>query len=187
VGLSVFTLLTWSKRVWPILLSALLAASISVNSLPLQIGLGDLRDAPLSNRLSAEGDEARVAGKVWASNSITFDSLLVATGVPSLSGFQRSGPNRDQWHRLDPSEESIDSWNRSAGYARFDWVSNAPLTISDNDFDVVTVRTDPCKLAALIPELSHIVSTKRLTSPCLKPAGNYTWGKYSLLEYSIEE
>lgn len=185
VGVSAFMLLRWSRSYWSMLIAAALAATISVNSLPIQIGLGDLRGSALSRHLVEQGALARTEGKVWASDSITFDSLMVATGVPSLSGFQRSGPNRDQWHRLDPDEESINSWNRSAGYARFNWVNGASISISDNDFDVVTVRTDPCKLAQLIPELTHIVSAKRLSSACLTPSGTYGWGKYRMTEYTI--
>lgn len=185
VGVSTFCLLSWPKRIWPMALTAVLASAITISSMPIQIGLGDLRGSALSERLLSLGQEARAKGEVWASDSLTFDSLMVATGVPSLSGFQRSGPNKDQWRRLDPTEASINAWNRSAGYARFNWIDGATLKIADNGFDVVWVTTDPCELAEAMPELTHIVSTRRLRATCLTPSARYTWGRAQLTEYTV--
>jgi hypothetical protein len=185
VGVVVYACLRWPTRVWPLALAAALASTITVGGFPVQIGLGDFRNSDVARVLLREGESARDKGGVWATDQMAFDALLVATGVPSLSGLQRAGPNEAQWHKLDPSGEEKTSWNRGAGYVKFEWSEGSPVTISDDGFDLILVKVDPCELAKRFPNLSHIVSSSRLNSACLRPVTRLTWSREDLIVYEV--
>lgn len=185
VGVAVYVLLRWPRRIWPLVLATTLAAATTIGTFPVQVGLGDFRNSSASQMLLAEGRTARADGSVWVSDQMAFDALFVATGVPSLSGMQRSGPDRTQWAKLDPSGKWEESWNRGAGYVRFTLRNNATLAVRDNGFDVVQVTVDPCELARIFPNLSHVVSRVRLTGECMRPVQRVTWARERLIVYEV--
>lgn len=175
VALVVIVVTRYPGRNWPVVLTALLAVLPIYRANPLVLGLGDLRDSVATRTMAARGDVARNEGTLWASDYGTFDVLMLANGVPSLSGLQRSGPNRAQWNLLDPTGASEQAWNRAGGYVPFLFFVDQPTGIRTNGFDVTYVYIDPCELARRVPELGHLATRQSLTSSCVRPAGSVTW------------
>ncbi|WP_129339760.1 DUF7657 domain-containing protein [Cellulomonas endophytica] len=172
-------------RTWPVVLAAALALVPVARANPVLVGLGDLRASSSARYLAQAGDAARAAGQVWASDSVAIDVVMLANGVPSLSGLQRSGPDRQQWERLDPSGTFRSSWNRGGGYLPFAFREGGPLEITDNGFDSTVVTVDPCALAATFPELSHVVSGQAFTGPCLTAERTLLWGGVEHTVYRV--
>lgn len=184
-GVAIYILLKWPQRVWSLLVATALAATTTVGTFPVQIGLGDFRNSGVAKLLLSEGSQARDSGSVWVSDQLSFDAVMVATGVPSLSGLHRAGPDRAQWAKLDPTGKWEDSWNRGAGYVRFTLADNTKLEIGDNGFDVVEVTVDPCRLSAVFPNLTHVVSRVRFENRCLRPTERLSWARESLILYEV--
>ncbi len=179
---------TWRPRsVWAIGLAAGLAASVVIAAQPLLFGLSDLRNSETAEYLAAAGREAREHDTMWASDSGSFDAVMLANGVPSLSGYQRSGPDISEWKKLDPTGEFETAWNRGGGYLPFTFTPGQPTSITTNNFDVTYVEVDPCTLHDAFPALSRIASASDLTAPCLVPEGNLEWSGQQFHTYSFVE
>jgi hypothetical protein len=185
VALAVLLLVRYPGRWFPIAVAVGLAAGVVAVASPLQRGLADLRDSEAATYLSRAGEEARSTGTLWASDLVPFDVLMVANGVPSLSGLQRSGPDVDQWRRLDPGGDAETSWNRGGGYVVFRWDEGSPTRITDNGFDSVEVTVDPCTLARAFPELTAVASVEPLGGSCLEPTAALTWSGRTVTVYSV--
>jgi hypothetical protein len=173
---------TW----WPGYAASLVLACLLVwNVNPVQIGLADLRGTPTADRLLDEGARARDSGAVWASDDTHVDALLLATGVPSLSGRQLSGPDAEAWSALDPGESHRDVWNRGGSFVRFDWTDDETLTFANPTADVILVTGSPCALAEREPDLSTVVSSVPLDGGCLAEAPSFEWGGTTRHVYTI--
>jgi hypothetical protein len=122
------------------------------------VGLGDLRASDTAKAIAAQAPAARAEGKLWAADTGALNSLLMANGMPSLSGLQRSGPDVAAWQKLDPESTFASKWNRGGGYIFFSWAPGQPTSFWTNDFDAVGVSVDPCKLKSAWPNLDKIVS-----------------------------
>lgn len=186
VGAAVF-LLVWMPRRWygPAL-AALLAVVEIAHASPYQFGLGDLRGTPAADYFHQQGQLARADGQLWASNDLAIDILMLANGVPSLSGMQRSGPDREAWLTLDEQARFEQAWNRGGGYSNFYWTEGLPTEITSNGYDVISTAIDPCRLAELEPRLGHIVSNRPLTaSPCLQRVDEVTWVGRQFVIYEV--
>lgn len=175
VGLVVLAVSMYGNRTWALLFALVLAAIPASRVNPAEFGLGDLRASETAEYLFEQGATARENGNRWASNVPTMDVVMLANGVPLLSGLQRSGPNVKEWERLDPDHRFEDAWNRGGGYIPFEWTPGEPVSITTNGFDVTFVRIDPCDLAALMPEVSHIVSSRLLSASCLQIQKTAQW------------
>lgn len=187
VALAVALLIRYPRRWFPVVITAGLAAGVVAVASPLQVGLGDLRNSEAARYVADRGAEARRSGTLWASDWGPFDALLMANGVPSLSGLQRAGPDREQWMRLDPDGAAEDSWNRGGGYLDFDWQEGGETRIRDDGFDVVRVSTDPCTLAEAFPELRTVASVFPLPSECLREATVLEWSGLNMHVYDVIE
>ena len=102
------------------------------------------------------------------------NALLIANGVPTLSGLLRSGPVEDEWLKLDPSGRFKENWSRGGGYIFFKWSLLRHPFFTNPNYDVVEVYVNPCTLAEIYPELTTIVSDNRMSGAgleCLVPAG----------------
>lgn len=133
------------------------------------------------------GEQARQDDEVWASNSGAFDTAMLSNGVPTLSGLQRSGPNKDMWSKLDPEGASEEAWNRGGGYISFNWRSDGPTEITTNGFDVTYVSIDPCVLSEKLPEVAVVASTTELNLPCLELASELQWAGGPVLVYAVRD
>lgn len=185
VGLAVLALTRYPNRNWTIVLALVLAAVPVFRANPVVFGLGDLRESETARELSLLGAKARSEGTYWASNSGAFDTVALANGVPLLSGLQRSGPDTGMWERLDPGRGAEEAWNRGGGYLAFGWTPGEPAVVSTNGLDVTFVHSDPCLLAAEIPELGNIASTVELAGPCLEPEGTLQWAGKTMHVYNV--
>ena len=152
---------------------------------PVLVGLGDLRGTPVADRMLRAGDVARADGDLWVSDSAVVDSLLMATGVPSLSGRQLAGPDKDAWRRLAPDVTAEDLWNRSA-FVWFTWTDDPTLTVDNPSPDVVHVSGSPCTVAERMPELTTVVSSQPLSVGCLTEGKGFDWGGASHYTYTVD-
>lgn len=185
VAVSVFCVTRFSHRIWPMVLITVLAAVPVLNANPLLFGLGDLRGSATADYLQAEGQTARSADGVWASDSPAFDTVMIANGVPSLSGLQRSGPDKEQWAKLDPDQSHAQEWNRGGGFVYFQWLTGQPLIFGNNGSDSVMVGVDPCELKQRVPNLRGIASTHPLDASCLVPERTVRWSNQDIFIYKL--
>lgn len=183
VSLGVFAVTRFPKKIWPLVFVSILAAIPVINTNPLLFGLGDLRVSESATYMRNEGIQARESGTVWASNLPEFDTLMVANGVPSLSGLQRSGPDRNQWEKLDPSLANEAEWNRGGGFVYFEWLPGQPIWFDNNGSDSPIVRVDPCNLKKLTPNLTGIASSIPLTESCLILDRTLEWSDKTMYIY----
>ena len=179
-------IVTWRPRsLSTIVLASGLAASVAIASQPLLFGLSDLRDSETAKYLTAAGREARADDTLWVSDSGAFDSVMLANGVPSLSGYQRSGPDFAEWKKLDPTGEFETAWNRGGGYIPFFFSPGEPTAITTDGFDQTYVTVDPCTLHEAFPTLARIASTSTLKASCLTPTGELEWSGQRFHTYSF--
>jgi hypothetical protein len=151
---------------------------------PFLVGLGDLRGSASADALIGEADEVRASGEVWASDAYAVDSLLTASGVPSLSGRQMAGPDREAWGDLAPGvDESV--WNRGGAFVWFQWRQEPGVEISNPSADVILLQASPCTVAERLPALRTIVASRELDAPCLKKIRSFDWGDGSRIVYAV--
>lgn len=155
------------------------AASVLIDCLvnPILFGLGDLS---ASAQLSKHADSATRSEPVapwWHLIRLSPRALLVANGVPSLTGYQVTGPNRAAWHkRSTPSDRCEDRWNRGASYLRITFDRRAGLRpiVTNPTHDIINISTDPCDLGCTFA-VEVVVSVHTLTQPCLEQISTFEW------------
>lgn len=185
VTVTVFCVTNFPGKIWPLVLISVLAALPVIGANPLIFGLGDLRASETASYLRAEGKSAALTDSVWASDLPAFDTVMLANGVPSLSGLQRSGPNKEEWMKIDPDATHINEWNRGGGFIYFQWATGLPMMFGNNGSDSATVRADPCKLKERVPNLQEIASTHPLSADCLQPQRTLTWSGQQMFLYKV--
>ncbi|CAB4960008.1 unannotated protein [freshwater metagenome] len=182
----VLVLVRWPRRPAGYVLGSVLALSLVWNVNPVLFGLGDLRGTEAADAMLADGEDARADGTVWASDHYSVDALMIATGVPALSGRQMSGPDRAVWERLDPGGVHEDVWNRGGAYIWFSWSGRKELVMDNPSPDVIHVTGSPCEVAERLPRLGTIVARQELDLDCLRPDGTFTWGGATRWVYAID-
>ena len=93
VGLLV-ALVTWMPRHWlptTLVVGVLLVAGVDAN--PIVSGLGDMRGSVAAEKAQAMAADAERTGKLYAADTLAGSALLVANGVPALTGYQVTGPD----------------------------------------------------------------------------------------------
>lgn len=185
VTVGVFSVTNFPGKIWPLVLISVLAALPVIGANPLLFGLGDLRASETASYLRAEGKTSTATNGVWASDLPAFDTVMLANGVPSLSGLQRSGPNKEEWMKLDPRAAHVNEWNRGGGFIYFQWATGLPMVFGNNGSDSAIVRADPCELKERIPNLHGIASTHPLSAECLEPQRTLTWSGQQMFVYKI--
>lgn len=179
-------LIAWRPRaLWAIAATSALAASVVIFTQPVLFGLSDLHNSDTAKQLRTAGISARADGTMWASNATSFDSVMLANGLPSLSGFQRSGPDVNQWKKLDPDGKFMNAWNRAGGYIPFVFTPGKKTNITTNGFDVTFVAVDPCTLKNAFPSLARIASANPIHESCLVSAGSMKWADRTMHIYSF--
>jgi hypothetical protein len=175
VGVMVAVITKYPQRSWPLMLCAVFAALPVARANPLLAGMGDLRASETAKAVASQVPSARAEGKLWAADNAAVSTLLLANGMPSLSGLQRSGPDMAEWRKLDPESAFSDKWNRGGGYIFFSWTPGQPTTFETNDFDAVGVGIDPCILKGSWPNLDRIVSSRPMEAGCLTLDSELEW------------
>lgn len=180
-----FVLVRWPHRVWPFVVAGVAACALTVTAVPVLVGLGDLRASPTAQQFMRWGLQARETGAVWASDSLDVDSLMTATGTPSLSGRQQIGPSDASWLRLDPGSAHRDMWNRGGLHIEFDWTDDEHLTFTQPAPDTIVMTGSPCSVAERVPELGQIASSHPLRGDCILESDQFVWGGKSFTVYGI--
>lgn len=162
------------------------AALLVWNVNPILFGLADLRGSTAADTLLEDAPAIRDDGGMWASDAYAVDSLLASSGVPSLSGRQLAGPERDAWNALAPDvDESV--WNRGGAFVWFQWQDKPGIAMENPGPDVILVRASPCTLAERVPALRTIVSARDLDMQCLEEVRRFDWGGASRIVYDIKD
>lgn len=185
LGVVVLLVTRWPRRPIGYAVGVLGAAALVATVNPVLVGTAELRAGAPAQAMLEAGAQARAAGEVWATDDPFVDALLTATGVPSLSGRQLSGPDVDGWRALDPGEEHRDVWNRGGSFVRFAWTDDETLTFANPTADVILVTGSPCALAEREPGLSTVVSSTPLDGGCLAEAPSFEWGGITRHVYTI--
>jgi hypothetical protein len=185
VATAVFFVTRFPKSVYPVGLAALLAFIPVLGSNPLIFGLGDLRESTTAKYFYDEGKTSRENGTLWATDRAAVDTLMLANGVPSLTGVQRSGPNAEKWSVLDPEQRYANDWNRGGGFIQFVWTPGMPKSFANNGGDRTIVHIDPCDLKRAVPALTKITATQEISSPCLTFERELMWSGQSTRVYSV--
>jgi hypothetical protein len=176
VGALVAAVTRWPDRWVPVALIglALTLSGFAVN--PIIFGLGDLRDSAAAHTAQRLGATLRADHTLVASDSQPIMALLVANGVPSLTGYQVTGPVRAAWHKFDPTDHYEHEWNRGASYLQmtFDGATGVPARITNPGNDIIRISVDPCALTTSFP-VSRIISPNTLSQPCLSEIGTMRW------------
>lgn len=168
--------IVYRPRLWFGYVGAFLAAALLVwNVNPVLFGLADLRGSAIAGQFLEQGKDVRESGNVWASDDPNVDALMIATGVPALSGRQLSGPDHSGWEQLDPSRTQEDVWNRGGSYIHFVWNDDDGLRLSNPVPDMIQLEGNPCQLKQEFPSVSAIISSHELSATCLVPSGTFTW------------
>jgi hypothetical protein len=185
VATAVFFVTSFPKSVYPVGIAALLAFIPVLGSNPLIFGLGDLRESTTAKYFYDEGKTSRENGTLWATDRAAVDTLMLANGVPSLTGVQRSGPNAEKWSVLDPEQRFANDWNRGGGFIQFVWTPGMPKSFANNGGDRTIVHIDPCDLKRAVPALTKITATQEISSPCLTFERELMWSGQSTRVYSV--
>lgn len=152
---------------------------------PILFGLGDLRGSDVATTMLREGEEARSNGTAWASDNAFVDTLLVSTGVPSLSGRQIAGPDQKAWAALDPGRDHEEIWNRGGSYIWFSWNDDDELEFTNPSPDAIYISGSPCTVADRLPQLVRVVSSHELDDDCLTEVETFTWGQGPRWVYEV--
>ena len=185
VFLVVALITRYPRRSWTLMLCALIAALPVARANPVLAGLGDLRASETAKTLALRAPAVRAQGKLWAADNPGVNTLLLASGIPSLSGLQRSGPDAAAWRKMDPQSAFSDKWNRGGGYVYISWTPGQPTTIGSNDFDAVLVGIDPCTLKTAWPNLDRIVASIPLNAACLGLDSEMQWQGRPAYVYAV--
>ncbi len=179
-------LVTWRPRhVVPYLVTVLLAVGLVWRVNPVIMGLGDLRDSATAQQMMRDGAWLREHGQAWASDDTAVDALMLATGVPSLSGRQLAGPDQIAWRNMVPDSDP-NVWNRGGSFITFTWDDDAPVTVSNPSADKISVRGPACEIADRMRMLTSVVSSEPLDEPCLVEAGTFEWSGTTHWRYTID-
>lgn len=185
VSACVFCVVRFRDKIWPLALTAVLATLPVIGANPLIFGLGDMRASETATYLRGEGRAAAAAGEVWVTDSPSLDTVMLANGVPSLSGVQRSGPDKAAWAQLDPASAHVKEWNRGGGFIYFEWTPGQPMVFGNNGSDSAIVRADPCDLKKRVPNLVGVSSIHPLSGNCLVPGRVLTWSNQAMFVYKF--
>ena len=184
-GVVVFTLVRWPARWWSWVACLGAATLLVLSSTPVLFGLGDLRASATAQEFLDWGKESRAAGTTWASESQDVDSLMMATGTPTLSARQQMGPDVDSWMQVDPDAEHEEMWNRGGLHVQFDWTDDDSVEFTQPTPDIIVVHISPCELAERLPGFRYAVSSEPLEQPCLSSSRTFQWGGTDYTVYEV--
>ncbi|RPI25120.1 MAG: hypothetical protein EHM57_01935 [Actinobacteria bacterium] len=160
------------RRAWSLLPMVSGAALVAALVNPLMMGLGELRSGAAATLLASQRDE--VGSGRWTADTLASNALLIANGVPALSGQQWVGPDDDNWWILDPDGEAEDQWNRGAAYIVVTPVPGLPQPfITASRVDVIEIQVDPCDASLDSLDVARMVSIHPVVSDCLVEVGQF--------------
>jgi hypothetical protein len=108
----------------------------------------------------------------------------MANAIPSLSGQQWTGPARESWMVLDPEERYVQAWNRGTSYiAVLPIVGLAEPIIETPQPDIIVIRIDPCDAALDTFQVTHMITSTPMDSPCLSLIGEFEFSRTTRFTY----
>jgi hypothetical protein len=175
VGALVLVVTRWPGR-WTVLALVSVLAWSGAHVNPLTFGLGDLRESAAAATARRMAEKTRSEGSYVAADSGYVTALLMGNGVPTLTGYQTSGPDDATWSLLDPDGEFEPVWNRGASFISmaFDRPGGADPVIENAALDHDVVHVDPCAVDPKL-RLDRIVTAVELHRRCLQPIGSFVW------------
>jgi len=179
-------LLTAYPRGLPVALACLVLLYPVAQINPVLFGLGDLRASDSAHVADRLADRARADGKFIAADSPATSALLVANGAPMLTGWQISGPNEEQWHKLDPTGKYEGAWNRGASYLTvvFEQQRTPEPVIVATVADVIQVSVHPCEVPQSL-HLGWIVTSTPHRGGCLELEREFRWSGQPQFLYAV--
>lgn len=166
-----------------VLASACVATSIFVN--PITVGLGPLSHSHAVTTLQelSRTDQTRR----WATTGFYEDALMVASGVPQMTGQQNYGPDYKTWELLDPQRNFESSWNRAQAYINFQWDVGKEVNIWNPSPDVIQVVLDPCEPRLDRLQLGWIITPNQISSSCAILVKAVKWMSADLFIYQRQK
>jgi hypothetical protein len=168
--------ITLYRHSWvPVAATALVLGGLGATVNPIIFGLGDLRASGAAGHVRELGATARSAGLHVVSDDWSVDALLVANGAPALTGYQVTGPVRDEWAKVDPDGRYETNWNQGASYLKMEFAGGpgADAVVTNPKADVILVTVDPCRLDEL--DVGYLISNEPRPQRCLIPEGEFLW------------
>ena len=150
---------------------------------PWTVGLGALNKSDAVNSLQGFAKEDETSR--WASTGFNLDALIMASAVPQVSGQQFLAPNKAEWHKIDPTDEFIQFWNRGQSYVNFQLLPGRAFTIWNPSPDVIQIVGDPCDKRFAKIHLDWFLSPGAISSECLVLEKVTKWMSGELLIYSV--
>ncbi|MDP9117148.1 MAG: hypothetical protein M3O28_07805 [Actinomycetota bacterium] len=184
-GMCVFAMVRWPASRLPLIATTAAVALLAVDTNPLEFGLADLRASSTAKTMLKLGSQSRTHGQLWASDDVTFDSLMFATATPALSSRQQIGPNDKEWLKLDPGGANRRFWNRGGSFIRFTWRDQPGIQWALPYADQIVMTMSPCTLATDEPALRFVVSTARLSESCLTFDRTLLWSGTQHWVYTV--
>ena len=133
---------------------------------PVQIGLDPLTRNPLLAQV--RDVQAANPGARWAAmhGDIVGFSVLAASGVPASTGFDLYAVP-DVWHRVDPTNQSEQVWNRVANIdISVDNSLAAPQIVSPVA-DLILIVTPSCNGVLQALGVRYVTETEQVDAPCM--------------------
>ena len=151
---------------------------------PWTVGLGALNKSGAVTTLQELAKTDKAAR--WASPGFYLDALIMASAVPQSTGQQFLAPNRNEWHKLDPSENFIDAWNRGQSYVQIVFSPGGAFSIWNPSPDVIQIVGDPCDVRFKKINLGWYISGGVINSECLVLRTSINWmgGNQTLYQLS---
>ncbi len=160
--------------------------ALTVN--PLVFGLGDLRGTDAADKVYGVGKSAEREGTYVVADNWGVDALMVANGVPVLTGYQVTGPVAEEWAKIDPTGKYEFEWNRGASYLKMNFTGErgSEPVITNPSPDVIMITLHPCWLADSDLDVGYVISsTPDLTPRCLERQGKLTWNNEPQYIYKV--
>lgn len=154
-------------------------SSVLVN--PVIVGIGPLGDSG-AVRTILELSEGNPDGR-WATSGFFEDALMLASGVPQLTGQQHSAPSYEAWRMIDPEEAFVGAWNRGQSYVNIQFDPGLDFNIWNPSPDVIQIVARPCDQRFEELSLEFIVSVRVLSSECAVSLATVQWMSADLFIY----
>ncbi|WP_243076978.1 hypothetical protein [Microbacterium sp. SS28] len=181
---AIFALVRWPGRVWSMIGAGLAALTLTAAVSPVIFGVGDFRDSATAQKFLDWAKASRADGALWASDSGSVDSLLMASGAPSLSGRQIIGPVVSEWSKLDPGRANENVWNRGGAHIAFEWADEG-LRFEQPYPDVIKIIASPCEVQSRLTDLQYVVSSRELEASCLTEIDAVQWSGQQHFVYEV--
>jgi hypothetical protein len=191
VAALVWCLTRWPRRAWPVAATTALLVAAGHNANPVVFGLGDLRGSEAAHKMHAYAVAAEADGSRWVAVVPEDTALLAANGVPTVTGYQRTGPVVSRWEQLDPDHTYEEAWNRGVSYVLMAFTlpegspEDALAVISAPGPALISIAILPCRLAETSLGVTHVLTPYVMHSRCVREIDTLTWNGQPRYVYEL--